>query len=341
MITTVERQGQKLRLAYLCAQYPAISHTFILREVDALRRLGAEIDTFSIRRTPAEHLLADADRTAFQSTYAILPARVLGMLMGHLKLALRAPSAYVSTLLLALGLSAGGLRARLWQLFYFVESVVLWDECSRRDIRHIHVHLANGAADVALLAAKIGSALDHDRPWSWSFTMHGPTEFSDVRYFRLPEKLQQARFVVCISDYARSQLMTLSRPDVWDKLHVVHVGIPIEQFTQTDALNSGAEDSATILLIGRQVPEKGQAVLLEAAQLLIGRGQQITVVLAGDGPARAELEQLASQLGVAERVSFLGAVGQQDVHRLYAHAAIFCLPSFAESSARESRGFPS
>ena len=53
-----------MKIAYLCALYPAVSHTFVLREVDALRRLGIEIATFSIRRAGADQLLANADRAA-------------------------------------------------------------------------------------------------------------------------------------------------------------------------------------------------------------------------------------------------------------------------------------
>ncbi len=332
-----EPRDAPLKLAYLCAQYPAVSHTFVLREVEALRRCGVEVATFSIRRAGAEHLLSRADRAAFESTYAILPPRWGALLAAHLRLICSAPRAYLSTLALALRLAPPGIRGRLWQVFYFVESVVLWRECSARDIRHVHVHLANVAADVALLAAHIGSLADPRRPWSWSFTMHGPTEFADVGLHRLAAKVQRAKFVVCISDYARSQLMTLCDPGMWDKLHVLHVGIPIAQFTPTDAAwphsertPAPASTEPTVLFIGRQVPEKGQGVLLQAAALLAARGHRIKLTLAGEGPARAAFEALAQRLGLAEQVSFPGAVGQEEIHALYAGAAVFCLPSFAE-----------
>jgi colanic acid/amylovoran biosynthesis glycosyltransferase len=318
-----------MKIAYLCSQYPAVSHTFVLREVSALRDLGAEITTFSIRRAGSDHLLADADRAAFESTFAILPPRWDRLLGAHLRLALKAPSTYMATLVLALRLAPAGLRGRLWQFFYFVESVVLWNECRERDTRHIHVHLADVAADVALLASSIGSALEPERPWSWSFTMHGPTEFFDVARYRLAEKLRRALFVVCISDYARSQLMALSAPDAWERLHVIHVGIPIEQFTRSD--NGGPlEGNPTILFIGRQVTKKGQAVLLEAIALLAERGCTVDLTLAGEGPARPELEHLAERLGIASQVAFPGAIGQEEIHALYTRASIFCLPSFAE-----------
>jgi colanic acid/amylovoran biosynthesis glycosyltransferase len=318
-----------VRIAYLTGQYPAVSHTFVLREVNALRQLGAEIATFSIRRAGSNHLLADADRVAFESTYAILPPRWKQLIATHAKLAAAAPMTYLSTLVMALRGAPVGLRGPLWQFFYFVESVVLWRECRRRGIRHIHVHLANVAADVAMLAAHLGSEIDPERPWSWSFTMHGPTEFFDVSHFRLAEKIRRAKFVVCISDYARSQLMALSDPAIWDRLHVVHCGIPLQQFTGSEDGDARQADP-TILYLGRLVPEKGQAVLLQAVSLLNERGHMVNVILAGDGPSRLGLERLAEQLGIASRSSFPGAVGQEEIHDLYANASIFCLPSFAE-----------
>jgi colanic acid/amylovoran biosynthesis glycosyltransferase len=318
-----------MKIAYLCSLYPAVSHTFVLREIDALRDRGVEIATFSIHRAPSDQLLAHADRVAFETTYTILPPRWAALFAAHLRIALSAPRAYLLTLALALRLAPAGLRGRLWQFFYFVEAVVLLTECRRRGIRHIHVHMGNVAADAALLAAHLGSAIEPKRPWSWSFTLHGPAEFFDVSHFRLAEKLRRAQFVVCITDYTRSQLMALSHPEVWDKLHVIHVGIPIEQFTRSEHARRLSENP-TILFIGRLVPEKGHAVLLEAAGLLAERGRRVNVTLAGDGPHRPTLERYAEQLGLASQVSFPGAVGQEEIHAMYADASIFCMPSFAE-----------
>jgi colanic acid/amylovoran biosynthesis glycosyltransferase len=335
----------KVRVAYLCSLYPAVSHTFIMREVEALRRLDIEIATFSIHRAGAEHLLDEPARAASESTFAILPARWGKLLAAHTKLALRSPRAYAATLALALRLAPRGVRGLIWQAFYFAEAVLLWEQCRRRQIRHIHAHIANVAADVALLTASLGTAIEAERPWSWSFTMHGPTEFFDVGHFRLAQKLQRARFVVCISDFARSQLMTLGDADAWEKLHVVHCGVPLDRFTRgarrraepsarraaelgdADA-RAGAEP--TVLYVGRLVPEKGQAVLLRALALLRERGRPVRATLVGEGPRRVALEALAAELGVAAHTQFTGALGQDEVHALYETSSLFCLPSFAE-----------
>jgi colanic acid/amylovoran biosynthesis glycosyltransferase len=338
---TPNDQHGAVRVAYLCSLYPAVSHTFIIREVEALRALGAEIATFSIHRAGPEHLLDGPAREAFASTFAILPARWAKLLASHLKLALAAPHAYLSTFALALRLAPRGLRGLLWQAFYFAEAVVLFEQCRKREIRHIHAHIANVAADVALLAANLGTAIDGEHPWSWSFTMHGPTEFFDVAHFRLAQKLERARFVICISDFARSQLIALGNTNAWEKLHVVHCGVPLERFTRGDEPPASGDATSsraaiptasvpTILYVGRLVPEKGQAVLLRALALLLERGRRVRATLVGEGPQRSVLEALGEQLGLAGQLEFTGALGQDEIHALYETASVFCLPSFAE-----------
>jgi colanic acid/amylovoran biosynthesis glycosyltransferase len=317
------------RLGYLCGQYPAVSHTFVLREVLALRRRGIEVETFSIRRALAEHLLAKVDRAEYDSTFAILPPRWSRLLGAHAKLAASAPRAYLSTLALALKLAPAGWRGRLWQFFYFVETVMLWSGCNRRGIRHIHVHHANVAADVALLTAHLGCKLDGAGQWSWSFSMHGHTELFNVSHFRLAEKVRRARFVVCISDFTRSQLMSQCELEHWDKLQVVHCGVMVDHF-KCDRERLAVGNAPSILCLGRLVPDKGQSILLQALALLAERGHRVELTLAGEGPSRPSLEALARDLGVDAQTAFVGAVGEDGLQELYANASIFCLPSFAE-----------
>jgi colanic acid/amylovoran biosynthesis glycosyltransferase len=188
--------------------------------------------------------------------------------------------------------------------------------------------MGNVGADVAMLAGALGDRIEPGRGWGFSLTLHGPDELFDVRHFRLATKAQRAAFVVCISDFTRSQLMAICPPETWPKLHVVHVGIPLRRFARRQGQTQ--EKPTRLLFVGRLVAQKGQAVLLEAVELLTERGRDVELVLAGDGPMRATLEQLAERMGTAARISFLGAVGQEEIPALYEDASIFCLPSFAE-----------
>ncbi len=205
------------KIAYLCNRYPAVSNTFILQEVAALRELGVPVETISVRRPRSGDLLGRADREEHARTHYLLPARVGELLQAHLLALLSRPRRYLQTLLLAWRLSASGARARVWQLLYFAEAVMVWQHCRRQGVRHLHAHFAYVASDDALLAAHLGG-------WSWSFSMHGPPEFYDVRGTRLAAKVERADAVICISDFCRSQLMSLVHEAHWAKLHVVRCG---------------------------------------------------------------------------------------------------------------------
>lgn len=312
-------------VGYLISSYPKVSETFIAREIAALRRRGVDVRTLSIRRAPADQILTDADRRAAADTFNIQPVDPARLLRAHLR-ALRAhPVGYLRTLKRALTLSAGGARATLWQLFYFAEAIVLWDECRAQGIRHLHAHFANVASAVAMLAAEYAG----DDGVTWSFTMHGPTEFDDVTRFALAEKIRSAAFVACISDYCRSQLMKLVQPTDWGKLHVVRCGL---DFTGADQPPAPAHTNGRvhILSVGRLVPDKGQTILLNAVGELHRRGIPASLTLVGEGPERSTLEHAARRLGIADCVSLLGWCSQDQISDLNRAADIFCLPSLAE-----------
>lgn len=316
----------KLRLAYITTHYPALSHTFILREVAALRRLGAEIHTISLRRTSGEHLLSRENRDAWRSTYAIRPARWHDVLAAHLRALWGHPRAYLASLREALRLARPGARGWLWQVLYFGEAIVVWRHCSARDVGHIHAHHGSAPADVALLAAHFAGAAGSG-PGSWSLTVHGPVELCDVSRFSLAEKVRRADAVVCISDFARSQLMALVDDRQWAKLRVVHCGVARSEYRHPDR-PSGARPR--VLCVGRLVGEKGHAVLLNAFALLAREGYDFEAVLVGSGPLRDRLQRLAAKLEIADRVAFAGALGHDQVGRCYASASLFCSASFAE-----------
>jgi colanic acid/amylovoran biosynthesis glycosyltransferase len=311
------------KIAYICNRYPAVSNTFILQEVAALRDLGVPVETISVRRPRSGDVLARADHDEHARTHYLLPPRVGELLRAHLSALLFRPRRYLKTLLLACRLSAHGARARLWQLLYFAEAVMVWHHCRRLDVRHLHAHFAQVASDDALLAAHLGG-------WSWSFSMHGPPEFYDVRGTRLAVKVERADAVICISDFCRSQLMSLVAEAHWTKLHVVRCGISPKRYARHIPRNGSTGDATNVLTVARFAPVKGHAVLLDALEVLTARGFDMTLTWIGDGPERGALEQRARRLRVARRVRMRGAVGQDDIRAEYERADIFCLPSFAE-----------
>lgn len=322
-----------MRIAYLTTRYPSVSHTFILREVEALRALGVEVETFSVWRTAQADLLSAADREAFDSTYALMPPRLRDYLRAHLTALGASPWQYLRNLLAGAKFAEPGLRGRILPLLWAMQGIVLWQRCRDAGVEHIHVHFAGAPPAVAGLATRFARRSRRaGGPRSWSVTVHGPVEFFDRR---LGAKLAGATGVVCISDFARSQVMAQLGEGEWDKLEVVRCGLDVAAFGASRNGNGAVAGEAAewplrLLCVGRLVSLKGQAILLEATAELLARGLDLRLTVVGDGPKREELVSRCEELGLSDRVEWTGAVGQDKIPGHYAAADVFCLPSFAE-----------
>lgn len=110
---------------------------------------------------------------------------------------------------------------------------------------------------------------------------------------------------------------------------VVPYGIDLARF-QPAARTDAERDDAVIGSVGRLSPEKGFDMLLRAAARLIDARTRLRVVLAGEGPERRRLAQLAERLGISDRVDFRGELPHEQVPSVLAELDIFVMPSRAE-----------
>ena len=309
-------------ILYLTGLYPAVSHTFIQREVAALREMGFDIRTASVRRPDASHAQGSAERQALDDTFYILDAaRSPARLLGALAATLRHPRRLAGALRLAWRTARPGLRGGLYQLFYLVEAAVLAAHLRRSGVGHLHNHFADQSASVAMLTAALSGV-------GFSYTLHGPAELYAPEAWQLAEKTARARFVACISHFARSQAMYFSDPVHWPKLRIIHCGVQPEVYATADARSGTDPGRVRLLFVGRLTPIKGVRVLIEAFALACRDRPGLQLALLGDGTDRRELEALAAPLG--DRVQFLGYGSQQDVARELAASDALVLPSFAE-----------
>jgi glycosyltransferase involved in cell wall biosynthesis len=326
---TADIAAARRRVAYLVGRYPTVSHTFVLREVRALRELGIEIDTFSIWRSSPEQILSQADREEAARTFNVLPVLPLALVASLLAAIAASPAAFARLVTRALRLARPGLYGRFLAASWVAEAAILWRELRRRGIRHVHVHLPGTAPAVAMLATELANAADGGGH-TWSLTVHGPAEFYEVRVDGLPEKVRSADFAVSISDFGRSQLMAFVPEAHWDKLHVVHCGIEPDSYPARPARDGDSERRLHLLSVGRLTQVKGHGVLLQALGDLRARGVPATATIVGDGPKRAELEELTRTLGLGDAVRFTGAVGQDEIDAYYEDADALVVASFAE-----------
>jgi len=319
--------GSKLkRVAYLTGEYPKVSHTFILREVEALRSHGVEVHTCSIREPAPENLTGPEEHLARETTYYVLAAakNPLRLLSAHAGALLASPARYFSALSLALRTSPPGLKAWIYQIFYFLEAGIITAHLRRNGVQHLHNHFANSSCSVAMLTSVMSGI-------PFSFTMHGPAVFFEAEKWRLDEKIARASFVSCISHFCRSQGMIFAAPEHWDKMHIVHCGVSPEKYGKdTAAPQPGADDPVQLVFVGRLAAVKGVPVLLDALHRLKQKKANFTAVLVGDGDERQALEARIRDLGINDLIEITGYQSQGAVADYLSKSDIFVLPSFAE-----------
>jgi colanic acid/amylovoran biosynthesis glycosyltransferase len=308
-----------LRLAYLLSIYPATSHTFFLNEIAELRRLGFTIDVASINK-PAQ-VGSDLEATELSTTYylkATAPARIFLVL---LRVLFTQPLVVLRGLRAALRLDSWNLPASCYALFYLVEALLLGDWLRRRGHTHLHIHFGGPVATVGMLASMAWQ-------FSYSLMIHGPEEFYDVDKFYLRSKVERSQFVLCISDYCRSQVMKVCDAKHWAKLHVVRLGVDHRIFAP--AAEMDRDGVLEIVCVGRMVPAKGHLILLRAFAKLLQRGYTLRLRLVGDGEERSGLEAFVQNEGIDASVIFEGSLNHEATRQKLTQAGMFVLASFAE-----------
>jgi len=308
-----------MKIAYITGEYPRATDTFIQREVSNLRKHGLEVQTFSVRKPSLDHLVGEEQKAERARTDYLLPLNPLLLLWCHLSCLLKNPASYWQGVKLAWQTSQPGFKGGLYQLFYFLEAAVLAHRLRCQGIRHIHNHIATSSCTVAMLAAQI-------RGGTFSFTMHGPHIFFEPYRWRLDEKIRQAKFVSCISNFCRSQGMLFVSPDHWDKLRIIHCGVEPELFTPVNHQGQGTH----LLYVGRLAAMKGLPLLFEALSQLKARYPDVKLTVVGDGGEREEIKAIAQSLNLANQIDFVGYKSQTEVREYLQTSDIFVLPSFAE-----------
>lgn len=165
-----------------------------------------------------------------------------------------------------------------------------------------------------------------DKPCLVSF--HGADVLVDMdkRAYRdaTREMLDVVPLVLVRSESLAEAVRALGCPP--EKIRLQRTGLPLGQFTFR--ARSAPEDGRWRLLqVGRLIEKKGFATSLRAFARLAAAYPGATLTIAGEGPLRAALGELAAQLGVADRVCFAGFVSQHQLRELLYSSHLFLHPS--------------
>jgi glycosyltransferase involved in cell wall biosynthesis len=91
--------------------------------------------------------------------------------------------------------------------------------------------------------------------------------------------------------------------------------------------NGQSSANMTVLSVGNLIPIKGHEVLMRSVAAIADRHSRLRCEIVGDGPERDRLKLLARDLGISDRVAFLGRQSRSALAQTLRRAAVFALPS--------------
>jgi len=305
--------GAKGRVGYLVSWFPAITETFILEEVLALRARGVAVDVFPLfgARGGEVH---DGWRAAEACTHyhASLSWELVAAQLHWLR---RRPRAYLKAWRDALRLNAPAPRLLVRAPVVIAKAALIARRIEALGVDHVHAHWATHpalAAWVIRLLTGVG----------YSFTTHAHDLYVDTAMLR--QKVEEARFVVTISEFNRALIERHCGGPAAGKVHVVRCGVDLGAFAPREVARA---EVPTFVCVAGLREYKGHDVLLDACALLRARGVRVQVILAGEGALRRHLEARLAREGLGDAVRLLGAVPHQRVPDLLASATAMVLPS--------------
>lgn len=154
----------------------------------------------------------------------------------------------------------------------------------------------------------------------------GDARISDVEY----RALNKANMVLPVSEYTGdviTQLYGIPR----NHISVVHNGVPpIELKKLQSILLQKKMGSPLVLFVGRLTMQKGAEYFLKAAKRVLEHKPDALFIISGSGDSQEALMHEAADLGIIDKVFFVGFMRGDDLSRLYANADIYVMPSVSE-----------
>lgn len=309
-MATSTTSHRPLRILYVVSLFPCWSETFIVREMHALLERGAELSILSLK--PASERIVQ-DRAAVLLDRTLHPDGAAASVSAFLGLVLRRP-------LVTLGFVAR-LVGDLWrQPKVLLNSLGALCRAAGR-LRRIEAFGADLVhAPWATYPATVAWFLSRLLGKPFSFTSRAHDIF--VEDHMMAAKLAATSLAVTITRNNVRHMQRWIDPPGSVPIQVMHSAL---ELGETRYSREGRLPHR-LLSVGRLDPIKGFDVLLPALALLRDRGIAFESVVIGEGEERARLEAQRDELGLRDRVAFVGAKPQTEVRQAMAESTLMVMP---------------
>jgi glycosyltransferase involved in cell wall biosynthesis len=302
------RGRRRVDLVVLVNGFPRLSETFVLHELLELERQGVRLHVVALRH-PEETVVQEATGR-LQAEVEYLPdlseaAPRLALRIAHVALLLRRPTAYLHGL-------AEVIASPDFSRMNLRRSVLLAHRLVRLGAPALYVHFAHKPATLGRFAALLAGV-------PYALSAHAKDIWLTPSQ-ELERKVRDAEVVLTCTAEGHRHLAELSAGR--SPVALAYHGVEVAARTRGDA---GRQGPPVVLSVGRLVEKKGYDVLLRAAALVHLRGVDFRLRIVGEGVEWARLQRLVHELGLTERVAFLGPLSEGEVQIEYERADAFAL----------------
>jgi colanic acid/amylovoran biosynthesis glycosyltransferase len=294
-----------MKVAYIISIAHGIE-SWTYREIQALKESGREVVLFPLRFIDGPYM-PPSDWDCYHFSWPMVLFNQPGILLRH-------PVKYLC-------LFFESLRTR--SLVYFLLGMDFSRQMVNKQIDLIHCVFGDHKFFVGYYCKRLlGLPL--------SVALYGYELKDNPNWRMLRKALPLADTIIVNCEYNRQLLAGIAGSEIGRKARVIH------HFAELPPLENKAR--VRILVVGGFVPRKGHDVLFKAVKLLETIPEKFEVWVAGY-PGSVDVQKLASDLGVADRVIVFGSVPDPVLEFLFQNCDIVCLPSKTEGGG-VSEGLP-
>ena len=326
-----------MKILYLCNEFPVLSETFLIYEINDLLKQGADVRIFTLTHPKPGQKSDLPKELGFENRiYHRVPLKEkpLGRNIRKFQLmtkeVLRGNKAGVKMLSNDRQTSAEYSRYMLMETANSMRMSDGW----KPDIIHCHFGTVGRFAAImkhyGLLKAKI-STIFHGYDISRYPKKHGEDCYKTLWH--------QGDLFLSVNNYYLLKIQELGA--VKEKCDLFHMGVDLNDFTFDPRSLPPEEETLKVISVGRMTEKKGFEYTIRAFAEVLKQlpDRKVHLDLIGDGPLRQSLESLTEELGIKSNVTFHGVLQHTEVKAHLKKAHIFILPSVTAADG-DMEGIP-
>lgn len=319
-----------MKIGYLVPEFPGQTDIFFWRERQALQEFN--IDTCFVSTThPPQGIVSHTwSEVAQRETTYLFPPSLQDAITVMITILQAGPKGWWRCLRAIWQAEELSIKQKARQVALIAIAAKLVRLSQEQGWSHIHVHSCATSADIAMFAALLADL-------TYSLTQHGPT--FDTYGPNQAQKWHYAAFGILVSDVLLQEAQQRIGRSLPERVSVMPMGVDLDQLTRQHPYQPWQKtEPCRIFSVGRLNPVKAHNDLMRAVKLLVERGFDVRLQIAGEDDRggsgyRKTLEQLIQENHLGDRVELLGAVSEPRIREGLEQAHVFALASLNEGTS--------